>query len=264
MRPLAEWPGPDRAAIAGVFTDIDDTLTDKGRIEPPVVDALFRLHRAGLPVVPITGRPAGWCDLIARQWPVAGVVGENGAFYFRYDETRRRMVRRFMDAPEIRAENRRRLEAVRAAVLAAVPEAAVAADQPYRETDLAIDVAEDVGPLDGSAIDAIVAIFERHGARARVSSIHVNGWFGDYDKLTMTRLLMAEAFSVDLEALRDRYVFIGDSPNDAPMFGFFPHAVGVANLQPFAGRCEHLPRWMTRSPRGAGFCEAVDAILSVR
>ena len=232
-------------------------------MEAPVLDALFRLRRAGLLVIPITGRPAGWCDLIARMWPVDAVVGENGAFYFRYDHDTRRMVRRFADDPESRTENRLRLEAIGEAVLAAVPNAAIAADQPYRETDLAIDFAEDVGPLDEADIDRIVDIFERHGATAKVSSIHVNGWFGTYDKLTMTQGLMQEIFAVDLAAEIDRWVFAGDSPNDSPMFEFFDNAVGVANVTPFAGRCDALPRWITTAPRGAGFCELAEALLSV-
>ncbi len=264
LRPLTEWSPELRNRVKGVFADIDDTLTDRGRMEAPVLDALFRLRRAGLLVVPITGRPAGWCDLIARMWPVDAVVGENGAFFFRYDESARRMVRRFMDSPESRAENRRGLKKIGKAVLAAVPGAAIATDQAYRETDLAIDFAEDVGPLGETEIDKIVDIFGQHGATAKVSSIHVNGWFGTYDKLTMTQRLMQEMFSVDLNLESDRYVFVGDSPNDAPMFGFFDDAVGVANLKPFANRCDSLPRWITDGPRGAGFCELVEVILSVR
>ena len=264
LRPLLEWPADQRAHIKGVFTDIDDTLTDDGRMEASVLDALFRLQRAGLLVIPITGRPAGWCDLIARMWPVDAVVGENGAFYFRYDHDTRRMVRRFVDAPDRRADNRVRLEEIGREVLIAVPDAAIAADQAYRETDLAIDFAEDVGPLDQAAIDKIVDIFKRHGATAKVSSIHVNGWFGTYDKLTMTQRLMQEIFSVDLTAEQHLYVFAGDSPNDSPMFGYFDNAVGVANVEPFAERCDALPRWITTKPRGAGFCELADALLSAK
>ena len=264
MRPLADWPSEDRAAIAGVFTDIDDTLTESGRVGAPVFDAMARLRAAGLVVVPITGRPAGWCDLIARQWPVDGVVGENGAFYFRHDDRRRRMIRRFEDDAATRSEKRERLNLIRDEVLAEVPRAAVAADQPYRECDLAIDFAEDVGPLEDAEIDAIVAVFERHGASVKVSSIHVNGWFGEYDKLTMTRMMMREVFARDLDAVAERYVFVGDSPNDSPMFGYFTNAVGVANLRPFADRCQALPRWISAVPRSAGFCEVADAILSVR
>ena len=264
MEPLAQWPVEARARVEGVFADIDDTLTTDGRLPASVFEAMERLRAAGLMVVPITGRPAGWCDMIARMWPVDAVVGENGAFYFRYDSPNRRMIRRFVDDAETRADKRRRLESVRDAILAAVPGAAVAADQPYRETDLAIDFAEDVGPLDATAVDRIVATFVQHGATAKVSSIHVNGWFGDYDKLGMTRLLMDEVFGTDLDAARDRFVFVGDSPNDAPMFGFFPDAVGVANLREFADRCEALPRWITTAAQGEGFCELATAILAVR
>jgi len=174
------------------------------------------------------------------------------------------MVRRYADDAATRAANRRRLEIIRDEVLAAVPAAAVAADQPYREADLAIDFAEDVGPLDDPAIDAIVAIFRKHGAAVKISSIHVNGWFGDYDKLSMTRTFMRDVFDTDLDADRASYVFVGDSPNDSPMFGFFPDAVGVANLRPMAGRCESLPRWITAAPRGHGFCELAESILAVR
>jgi hypothetical protein len=223
-----------------------------------------RLRAAGLVVVPITGRPAGWCDHIARMWPVDGVVGENGAFYFRYRDDERRMVRVYARDAATRAEDRVRLEALRARILAAVPGAALAADQAYREADLAIDFREDVAPLPPEAIDRIVALFRVEGASAKVSSIHVNGWFGTYDKLTMTRRLLAQEFARDMEEERARIVFAGDSPNDSPMFRFFPNAVGVANVRDFAGRLEHEPAWVTPSPGADGFVELADALLEAR
>jgi len=146
---------------------------------------------------PSSGRPAGWCDLIARTWPVDAVVGENGTLAFRYDRNARRMRRLYADTAAERAEKMQRLESVRDAILARVPGARVSADQSYRETDLAIDIAEDVPRLDETAVERIVAIFEDHGATARISSIHVNGWFGDYSKLSMTRRMMSEFFGVD-------------------------------------------------------------------
>ncbi|HEX7199595.1 MAG TPA: HAD-IIB family hydrolase, partial [Dongiaceae bacterium] len=153
LRPLAEFPLPERARIRALLTDIDDTLTDHGRLPAASYGAMERLREAGLIVIPVTGRPAGWCDLIARQWPVDAVVGENGAFYFRHLDPEKRMQRvRALDA-DTRAANRARLEAIKAEVLAAVPGAAVAADQAYREADLAIDSAEDMAPLPPVAID---------------------------------------------------------------------------------------------------------------
>ena len=264
MRPLSESP-PDRLrAVRYVLTDIDDTLTLDGRIPANAFTAMARLRAAGLVVVAVTGRPAGWCDHIARMWPVDGVVGENGAFYFHYDDAARTMRRRYWRDAAARVADRRRLAEIEAQVLADVPGAAVAADQAYREADLAIDFREDVAPLDDAAVARIVAIFEAAGARAKVSSIHVNGWFGDYDKLAMTRRMFDEVFGVALDAVRDATVFVGDSPNDAPMFAYFPDAVGVANVADFAGRLAAEPAWVTRAPGGYGFAELAEALISAR
>ena len=264
MRPLAEFPPQVRRAVRYVLADIDDTLTCDGRLPGAAYGAMERIRAAGLKMVPITGRPAGWCDLIARQWPVDGVVGENGAFFFAYDDDSRTMTRRFWKDAAERAADRERLARLGDEILAAVPGAALSADQPYREADLAIDYCEDIDCLSDDAVARIKALFEDAGAQAKVSSIHVNGWFGDYDKLAMTRILFREAFHVDLEAVRETVVFAGDSPNDAPMFDYFPHAVGVANVADFADRLDAEPAWITCTRGGHGFTELARAILEVR
>jgi hypothetical protein len=266
MKPLTDFPPAARREVRCVLADIDDTLTTAGRLTAAAYAAMERLHEAGLIVVPITGRPAGWCDHIARMWPVDGVVGENGAFYFRYERVRHVMQRRFVDDGATRAAHRERLKAIGAQILATVPGAAIAADQIYRETDLAIDFREDVPPLPREAIERIVSLMQSHGLTAKVSSIHVNGWFGAYDKLTMTKTLLRECHGMDLNtgSERSRCVFIGDSPNDTPMFAFFPHSVGVANIREFSGRLAHEPAYVTAAESGAGFCELVDCLLAAR
>ena len=264
MRPLAEFTVDARRAVRGVLFDIDDTATTGGRLTAMAYEALERLHEAGLLTVPITGRPAGWCDHIARMWPVDGIVGENGAFYFHYDRTHKRMERRFASSLHERKRNRERLHAIANEILEAVPGASIAADQPYRETDLAIDFCEDVPRLDDDDVDRIAQIMQVRGLTAKISSIHVNGWFGAYDKLTMTRTFMSERHGIDIDAERGRFVFIGDSPNDAPMFAHFPHAIGVANVGDFATRLAHRPAYVTRGRSGEGFREAADAILAAR
>ena len=264
MLPLEEFPIERRREIRGVLCDIDDTLTTGGRLTAEAYGAMERLADAGLIVVPITGRPAGWCDHIARFWPVAAVVGENGAFYFRYDRARRRMRRVYADDEAARARGRDRLAEIAREIVAAVPGCAVAADQAWRETDLAIDYCEDVPPLPPAAVERSVALMQARGLTAKVSSIHVNGWFGTYDKLGMTKRLMCEAFETELDRARGGYVFVGDSPNDAPMFAHFPHAVGVANIADFAGRLSHEPRYVTRGRGGAGFRELADVLLAAR
>ena len=264
MQPLADLPAAARRGVRGVLCDIDDTLTTGGRLTADAYAAMERLEGAGLQVVPITGRPAGWCDHIARMWPVAAVVGENGAFHFRYDRERRVMRRVFADDAAARAANRERLRAIGAEIVRAIPGCAIAADQHYRETDLAIDYCEDVARLPRAAVDRIVALMQARGLTAKASSIHVNGWFGSYDKLAATRRLMREEFRADLDRERGAYLFVGDSPNDAPLFEFFPHSVGVANIREFAGRLAHEQRYVTRAASGAGFREVVECLLDAR
>jgi HAD superfamily hydrolase (TIGR01484 family) len=263
-QPLSNLPDEIARGLIGLLTDIDDTLTTDGVLPAAAYAALERLQESGLAVVPITGRPAGWCDMIARFWPVTGVVGENGAFYFRYDRKTRSMIRRFAADAQERARNRQRLEAVGRRILAEVPGAAIASDQLYREADLAIDFCEDVPPLPVEAVNRIVALFGEAGAVAKVSSIHVNGWYGTYDKLSMTRVFVYDAFGLDLDAAKERFVFCGDSPNDAPMFAFFPFACGVANVMEFAGRMTAMPAFVSSGRGGAGFVEIADRILAAR
>src|SRR5690606_37046026 len=250
LRPLADFPRTAAAAVHTVFADIDDTLSTDGRLTAQAYGALEALRDAGPRLIPVTGRPAGWCDHIARMWPVDGVVGENGAFWFRYDHDARRMTRWFAKDAARRAADRVRLAELAQTILAAVPGCEVASDQLYREADLAIDFCEDVAPLDEAAVARIVELFEAAGATAKVSSIHVNGWFGDWDKLSTSRTFLADALGIDLDAERETLVFAGDSPNDAPMFGFFANAVGVANVRAFAGRLAAEPRWVTEASCG--------------
>ncbi len=264
MRPLAAMPAATRAAIRGVLFDIDDTLTTHGALTAAAYAALEALHDAGLTAVAITGRPAGWCDHLARMWPVDAVVGENGALWMRYDRAARRLERHFVAADAVRRENRARLAAIGERILGAVPGTALASDQHYREADLAIDFCEDVPALPRAAVDRIVALMEAEGMTVKVSSIHVNGWFGRYDKLTTTRALFAEVFGIDLDRDREHYVFAGDSPNDAPMFAYFPNAVGVANVRAFADRIATLPAYVTAGEAGAGFVELVAAVVAGR
>jgi HAD superfamily hydrolase (TIGR01484 family) len=249
----------DSSAVTTVLVDIDDTLTTEGRLTAGAYAALEALHRAGKRVIPVTGRPAGWCDHIARLWPVDAVVGENGAFYFFMAEGR--LQRRYQDGEVERAAKRERLKRISQEILAAVPGCAAAADQAWRETDLAIDYCEDVPRLPLEAAERIVALMRAAGLTAKLSSIHVNGWFGDYDKLAMARRLFAERFGLDLNAANASVVFAGDSPNDAPMFEFFEKSVGVANVRRFESIAFQRPKFVTTAESAAGFEELAKHLL---
>lgn len=264
LLPLAQCPQETLANFRAVLSDIDGTLTLGGRLHPAAFTAMDQLRRAGLRVIAITGRPAGWCDLIARQWPVGGVVGENGGFYFRHDDSMRKMIRVYGQGPDERRANTAKLRAIALRILKEFPGTAFAADQAFRETDVAIDFREDVAPLPLATAQKIADAFTAEGCAAKVSSIHVNAWIGSHDKLTMSRRLLAEAFEIDSEKDIEKIAFCGDSPNDAPMFGYFPNGIGVANIEAFVKLMKHLPRYVTQAEGGAGFAEFAAAVLKAR
>ena len=262
MKPFELFPANLKKDINYILTDIDDTLTINGRLPAVAFTAMERLQDKGLRVIPITGRAAGWCDHIARMWPVDGLVGENGAFYFRYDNLLRKMQRRYFKSEKQRIADRKRLEKLKHEILEQIPGCSVSADQAYREADLAIDYCEDIMPLSNKDIKAIVNCFEKAGAQAKVSSIHVNGWFGDYDKLTMTKMMFEEVLDLRLEDVKEQVIYIGDSPNDLPMFTYFPYSVGVANVLNFKEQMNSFPAWVTKREGGYGFAEMADDLLS--
>ena len=322
MKTLNHFKSP----IKFLLTDIDDTLTDDGLLGPEAYSALWELHSHGIKVIPVTGRPAGWCELIARQWPVDGVIGENGAFYFRYSD--KKMNRHFakiemplqktneeysqyslspssinkenlslskkppqfpssapLNKPSLEKQFSNSLEKtelktddpsqekllksdvqfhltkIKNEILKEVPGAAVASDQFCRLYDLAIDFCEDVPPLNPSEVDKIVKIFKNHGAQAKVSSIHVNGWFGKHNKVFMAKEFLSKEFNLSIDEMKVQCAFSGDSPNDEPMFEFFPHSFAVANFENFKNQVEHLPAYISNSRGGKGFAEICKQIL---
>lgn len=260
MRPIAQLSSGDASAIQFVLTDIDDTLTTDGLLEEDAYGALWRLRRAGIRVVPVTGRPAGWCDLIVREWPVEAVVGENGAFVYYRDRDSGRITT--FTHPSVASDDaRRRLDEVRAAVLSEVPGARVARDQFARLYDLAIDFREDPPLLTLEDAEHIKAVCERFGARAKISSIHVNAWFGDYDKVSMARLFLSSIWGVDGGRQKVEVIFCGDSPNDEPMFAYFPRSCAVANIRQYEHLVRHPPTYVTNAAHGRGFAEAVEILL---
>jgi HAD superfamily hydrolase (TIGR01484 family) len=243
-----------------LLTDIDDTMTDEGQLGDEAYQAAWDLHRAGIKVVPITGRPAGWCEMIARLWPVAGVVGENGGFYFRYHA--QKMRRHFVFDEKIQSENRKKLETIREEILRTIPGAGIASDQFCRLMDLAVDFCEDVPALPEKEVDRIVEIFKKHGAQAKVSSIHVNGWFGDYDKLSQTLNFLKTEFGISGDEAKKVCAFSGDSPNDEPMFAYFPNSFAVANIKVFEHRLKNKPTYVSDKKGGYGFAQIASVLLA--
>ena len=262
MKNLSTMSSTQLDNIKFILTDIDDTLTTEGRLKSDAYEAMERLSNKGYKVIPVTGRCAGWCDHIARMWPVDGVVGENGAFFFSYDHVNKKMNNLYSQTEEERRENFKLLHEIKDTILRSVSWAAVASYQDYRITYLAIDFAEDVPKLPQHKIDEIVQIAEQNGAVAKISSIHVNCWIGNHNKLSTSLKILKESFGLNDTEIQNNAVFIGDSPNDSTMFGFFKNSVGVANVIDLINCIENPPKYIATEFSGDGFIELADLIIN--
>ncbi len=282
MIPLSQWPVEQRRNIIGVFTDIDDTLTTHGSITPDALLALTDLKAAGLHVIPITGRPVGWAELLAARLPVDAIVVENGAVALKMVESRefsvdlknipkigmqpayllpKMLSKIYQQDAAIRVNNLARMARIAQQVLAQVPTATLSRDHAGRETDLAFDYKE-FEDLPPEAVQHIVKLLQQAGMQTTVSSIHIHGCFGHFDKWLGAQWIVQQLFQRDLASELDKWVFVGDSGNDQAMFQHFTHSVGVANIRKFESQLAHLPQYITPSERGAGFTEVASALLN--
>ncbi|MEK6418993.1 MAG: HAD-IIB family hydrolase [Burkholderia gladioli] len=256
MQALSSAPHDVFAALRFVLTDMDETLTWRGRLAAATYDALERLQAGGIRVVPVTAAPAGWCDQMARMWPVDGVIGENGGLFIRRDAAGAR--RSYPLLPDGIDAVRERLQAIAARVAAEVPEARLADDQAFRLTSLAYQ-------RTGTALDArIVDALARAGADTTINNLWVLGWTGGYDKRSTSLAVLAQEFGVDADSALRVVGYSGDSTNDAPMFAHFRHTVGVSTVVESLPSLPVPPAWVTAGPGGAGFVEFADAILRSR
>ena len=272
MQPLDHWRAD--AGLAGILTDIDDTLTTEGAITPDALEALAALRAAGLHVIAITGRPAGWSEPFAATWPVDAIVAETGAVALLRtpqntsqnglqpnDGKRKQLSKWYLQDASTRAANHARMQQVAQQILREVPGAQLARDSAGRETDIAIDHSE-FTHLPPEGIAQVQEIMRAAGMTATVSSIHVNGWYGTHNKLVGAHWIVRELLGRTLDDELDRWVFVGDSLNDQVMFQHFPHSVGVANVARFVPQLRHLPRYVTQGARGAGFAELARHLLA--
>ncbi|MGQ0710052.1 MAG: HAD family hydrolase [Rhodoferax sp.] len=278
--PLSAWPAQERRALVGVFTDIDDTLTTHGELTADARGALHALRQVGVRVVPITGRPLGWCApfLAAdnpQRWPVDAIVAENGAAAWVLPHlwkeigtqpawNKGSLLQKLyqLDAPT-RAAQYQRLQAVAAQVEAALPGVRRSRDSDGRETDIAFDYAEfDQHPPE--TVQAVLALLRAQGLHTAVSSIHIHGCVQAFDKWSGACWIVRTLLQRELGAELERWAFVGDSGNDQPMFAHFAHSVGVANIAAVLPTLTHRPRYLCRGARGAGFAELAQAIVEAR
>jgi HAD superfamily hydrolase (TIGR01484 family) len=257
------------AQVRGICLDIDDTVSTLGKLTSEAYSALWSLYDSGFVVVPVTGRPAGWCDHIARFWPVHAVIGENGAFTFFKDS--RGVLQRSVTPSGFEDQIlKEKLVSLRDRIRVRFPKSRWASDQAYREYDLAVDICEDVDPWSSSEVLELVEFCRNEGAQAKISSIHVNIWFGNYDKRKGFEYWFSQGAPgwtppvPKMILSQDEWIYVGDSPNDEPMFARFTNSVGVANLRKYLKTIQSTPTWMTSGESGLGFSEVARVLVSSR
>jgi len=250
----------DPTGVRGIFTDIDDTLTTGGKLHAAVYLALEQLRDAGFIIVPVTGRSAGWAHMVLHHWPVEAVIAESGGLCL-YRDPRGTPRWLYHDDQARIIQDRVRIAAVAEQVMARVPGLALADDNPFRLVDFALDHCETVPPVPRERIEEAIAMFRDHGLQARASSVHINVWRGDFDKAPMSLRYLESVRGAALPAEIDRWLFVGDAPNDASMFATFPRGVGVANLAPLLDRLPVPPRYLTAASHGDGFVELAAHLL---
>ena len=262
MKPLTSWPIFDRQKIIGVFTDIDDTLTTEGAINPDALEALHHLKAAGLMVIPITGRPVGWSIPFASTWPVDAMVAENGAVALLHNAATNQVNKIYQQDEVTRTHNFDQMQRIAQRVQKEVPGTVMAQDSSGRETDIAFDHSE-FHKLSQDQIQQVLQLLKQEGMTATVSSIHINAWFGDHNKWHGAQWILKELTGRDLKQELDQWVYVGDSTNDQVMFEHFTHSVGVANIRRFENELNHLPKYIATQERGAGFTEVVNSLLQL-
>jgi HAD superfamily hydrolase (TIGR01484 family) len=258
MRALERLREDEALRVEGVITDLDDTMLDQGRLGEAAYGALWRAQRAGLPVLVATGRPAGWGEVLARQWPVVGVVAENGGVAFQRVGVGVERVERV--SAEERQARRLQLACGAAELTALFPELQAADDNETRLSDVTFDVGERV-QLPPDRVAQIAAQARSWGFRVTVSSVHLHLSLDGDDKASGALWFLQQRLGLDPSRARGRWAFVGDSSNDAPCFAAFSLTFGVANVLPALPLLSRPPRYLAPGARGEGFVQVIDALV---
>ena len=261
MKPIASLGADEAHGLRGLLFDLDDTLLSHGVLTREAYGAMWDLRDAGLRLVAVTGRPSGWGEVIARQWPIDAAITENGAVHIVREG---KGIARREDCSESERRTRRiRLARLVEDVRNAVPEARLSDDVDARRSDVTWDIGERVS-LRPDRVALIVHTIREAGARTTQSSVHVHATFDADDKASGAVAFLVRAFGEDAGAARVRYAFAGDSGNDAACFNAFRTTFAVSNVGPYLSRIPVTPRYVTSRPMGEGFAEIARAILGKR
>lgn len=241
----------------GVVTDCDDTLTTHGALVSPALRALEALAARDIPCVIATGRPLGWGEVLARMLPVRAVVTENGGVWI-VRESHGLRVAFEPTEPSVMAHVQSTVDRLEREI----PGLRRVEERTQRLTDVALDIGErvTVAPRD---VDRALALVREAGLHGIASTVHLHVSARAPDKMGGVRAA-ARSMGVDDGDLTTRWIYVGDSPNDAGPFAAMARSVGVANVMRFVGRMPAWPRYVTRAEGGAGFAEVVERLCAGR
>ena len=247
-----------------LLTDLDDTITTHGLLTASVYQSLWALNQAGVKVIIVTGACAGWCDHLARSWPVTGVIGENGAFYFSREgdvADHGKLQRHYWTTLKQLKDEQQQLLATYSSHFDNFDDY-LTHDQHYRLAEVSININQD---LDAPALERrneILAFCQQQNISHSVSSIHINTWLSDNSKRSMCERVVQHYFGQSIGELPDQLVYAGDSLNDEEMFSTVNRSVGVANIAAVQSQMTSLPTYITPDSHGAGFEQIAAAIIS--
>jgi HAD superfamily hydrolase (TIGR01484 family) len=259
--PLSSLDPEEARRLSGLLFDLDDTVLSHGVLTRAAYDALWSLRDAGLKLVGVTGRPCGWGEVLARQWPIDGCVTENGAVYVVREGPG--VARRDPCDEAERRERRARLARLVERVREVVPEARLTDDVEARRSDVTWDVGERVR-LPDERVRAIAAEIAAAGARSSQSSVHLHATFDADDKASGALRFCLRELGEEPGGAVWRYAFAGDSGNDAACFAAFHTTFGVANVRASLARLSVPPRYVAARAMGDGFAEIAAEILRKR
>lgn len=260
MKPIAQLDESVARALAGVVFDIDDTVTREGRLEKVAFDAMWRLREAGLHLIAATGRPLGVADVVAQHWPVDAAVGENGAGWVWRDSAGRLREGYFADEAT-RARERILLTRIVDAARLQMPALKLSRDSRQRRCDVAWDIGEEEHESE-ETIASLLQLIHSEGAKSSVSSVHAHAFTTECDKARGAARAVRDALGRDMTSEMERWLFVGDSGNDAAAFAAFPNSCGVSNVKEHLERLLVRPAYVSSADRGRGFAEIVDVLLS--
>lgn len=240
----------EKKRIQYVISDVDDTITSNGRISPFTLGALYSLRRKEKNTFLVTGGSYGWGDCYMRQWPVDGVIAESGAVLFVRDEddSVQALFNPIINQAEVIKKKNELLKKTEGLPLSS--------DQPAR----LFDIAYDKNKMDEAEIKVLKNILSFSGAYYSESSIHINAWFGDYNKLSAVKYFLSKVYKIKENDLLNKGIYVGDSFNDQELFGYFPTSIGMHSVEEKRNEFKTLPLYITEEGSGLGFCSVVEAL----